>query len=1127
VLSRAFVLVALLVPLGARAEGLRRPQKLTVSLADDLLGQLAPDGRHVYFLSNRDATSQVFVQDLKQPGAKLLFDEGADVSFPRVSPDGKRLAYVSFRDDATGRLCVRELPTLERRCLDGEAGALEAAWTGNDELLLVSRPTLDGDLRVARVGVGRSLRAGAAFSRNLTGPAVSSDGRWLAFVPVERRGPRLGTTFSGQAARELAFRRLDDGSERRVSLPLAGATGQPAFSPDGRWLYVTQFPHDTDQNGVLDADDHGVVFRVPWGGDPAHLAEAVPQQISSAGWSCQYPAPARDQLILTCSRGDTLDLYSLPLDGIVPEDLGAARLHDEIEATRDPWQRVLLTQRLERSERDPAARTRLTLEVLRLHLQNGEYASARESARELAARGGESAAMARVLELLIAERLALRAFDRGELDQRFLDDAQQRLAALAKDGPDESPAVRTLRQLAVSEIEDDIGDKPAAMRALERATVDDRALAFVVELRARRAERLHRELDRPDLLEAALRPLIEHPSLPEPERLRLAGVYARAVVRGLSAGEADAAAERELARVPHGSLIAFRLGLERCLPKVTHKTLAAGTACVDALYAKHPSLARRRVLVGEVLRRAEATDADDLEYALVHRWIDDLPKESAERSHAERRFRTVVEDYAYAALVAGRPLDAAKEFGEVARRVDSLESHVGYIEASLEAGRHDVVKTYLERFPADAPVVHFVRAYLAVRALPDLQGEASDRAMAAALDDIEAAEQTMVQKPELQALHGAVLHQRFLRKRARADAEEANTHYLLALDLAHDNARYRSMILEHLALLHEAVGNHRIAIGHFEDREALPFADPRVALGHQIMLSRALLHVGRDADAASEAEEGLTLVEKTTALARFLPLTLDRAALYRLAAGEGKAAGTHYEREAPLFAHAGDHDRNRVVFRLARAAAALSAGEPALALRELDAVGGAITDEKTRTALGTAWPGVAPEEVTATYELLRLGVRGQAERALGRLTAADHSFAEREKLLAARYQRHAFDDDRLALSRLAAQRAELAYAQHHAQDAARFAADALSHADAWAQKTATPLADAQLSALTLAAELVVRGGVQSRDFSFDLAARLRDAFDHLASTRNPARTHIRRRFGIYLTLLGLDTASKK
>lgn len=1088
-----------LLPSLAAAEGLRRPEKLTVALSDELLGQLSPDGKRLYFLSNRNATSQVFTHDLDRPSATLLFDEGADVSWPRLAPDGKRLLYVSYRDDATGRLCIREFPKMERTCLD-ESGALAAAWMAPDRLILIARPSVEGDLRIEQVRTGVKLRSTPFLQRNLAGPAVSPDGKWLAFVPVERTTERLGPAFAGQAARHLVFRRLDGDREIEVRLALPGVTGQPAFSADGRWLYVTQYLNDTDQNSVVDADDHGVIFRVPFS-DPAQLASAIPEQLTAASWNCQYPAPSASKLILTCSRGGSragreaeseasgrgdeidgaLDVYALPLDGIVPETWSAARIRDEMDAARDPWQRLLLTHRLARAERDPEARARLDEEVLRLHLELGEYQAADELAHALGAPLGP------ILEIVVEHRRALRAFDRGELGQQFLDDTRARLQRL--EGAEEGP----LRHLALSELYDDVGEKQAAVRELERARLDAKAPPLVVALAAARAETLHRELDQPDALLAALAPLAEHPSLTETARLRVAGLAARAVARGLPLEQADAALAKARARFAADSPLAFRIDLLRCLPRVDPATLEAGRKCIGELYAAHASIARRRVLVGEVLQHAEVSNADDLEYELVRRWVRDVPRDSAERAHAERRFRLVVEDYAYASLAKGRTGDAAREFASVIAESSSYESEVGLLETDASA----------------APASAFTRAYLAWRELTELDGPAFDKRYADALFELKRAEETRGedQLPEVQALHGALLHLRFLRAGDRLAAEEAGYRYQLALDLSHDNPRYRAMLVEQLGLLHSAVGNHRLAIGWFDAREKLPFADPLVALGHHLTRARSLMHVGREADAPQAAGEAQALIARTPSLQRFAPLALDRAALYALAAGDAAHALALYDRL---------RDGDALRLPLARAAAALAAGQPARALADLARVERVLANPKAQLA----FTGLGTDEARVTFSLLALGLRAQAERALGKTAEALKSLTARHALLAARSQKRDLDDDLLALSLAEAQLADLSE-KHDLGAAVRYTAAALTHADAWAKRTATPLADAQLAVLSLAAELALRSGAPRDRFGFDLAVRLRAAYDGLASARDPARHVIKRRFGVYLTLLAL------
>ena len=83
-------------------DDLQSPQRLTVGVADDLLGQLGPDGKTLYFVSNRNTTNQLFAQSMADGRARQLFDDDADVTWPRVSPDGKSLLYISFREQRLG-----------------------------------------------------------------------------------------------------------------------------------------------------------------------------------------------------------------------------------------------------------------------------------------------------------------------------------------------------------------------------------------------------------------------------------------------------------------------------------------------------------------------------------------------------------------------------------------------------------------------------------------------------------------------------------------------------------------------------------------------------------------------------------------------------------------------------------------------------------------------------------------------------------------------------------------------------------------------------------------------------------------------------------------------------------------
>src|SRR5262249_23047611 len=93
--------LALTLALAAAAGiGVRAPERLTAGPANRLLGVLGPDDRTLYFVSDEQSTTEVYVEDIRRGVPVLLFDEIADVSWPRPSPDGKHLLYISYRTDA-------------------------------------------------------------------------------------------------------------------------------------------------------------------------------------------------------------------------------------------------------------------------------------------------------------------------------------------------------------------------------------------------------------------------------------------------------------------------------------------------------------------------------------------------------------------------------------------------------------------------------------------------------------------------------------------------------------------------------------------------------------------------------------------------------------------------------------------------------------------------------------------------------------------------------------------------------------------------------------------------------------------------------------------------------------------
>lgn len=245
--------------------------------------------------------------------------------------------------------------------------------------------------------------------------------------------------------------------------------------------------------------------------------------------------------------------------------------------------------------------------------------------------------------------------------------------------------------------------------------------------------------------------------------------------------------------------------------------------------------------------------------------------------------------------------------------------------------------------------------------------------------------------------------------------------------------------------------------------------------------------MGRDDDAVKAADAALAMVAAKPRLEKFLPLVRDRAALCNLAAGRFERALQLYDLLLPAV-EAGPTDaagnRNRLVIRVARAAAALGAKQPQRALDELAHVDRALEQATVQ------WAHHTPEQTQRSYRLIAAGLRANAELALGRHDAARAALEQRHALFSEQVTEVKSDADLRALALAELRLAENAVALNDASGAAGWLGKALQHADQFVAQTHAELDVSQLDVLLFAAQLEATG---SAPLPFELKARLKQA----------------------------------
>lgn len=205
-------------------QGLRGvAHKIADVVHEKLLGEPGPYSGRIAYILKRSGRYELQVADADSQNAVTVAASPEPIISPAWSPDGKKLAYVSF-EDKKPVVYVQNLADGSRRAVAKFRGSNSApAWSPDGRKLAVTLSKDDTsqiyllDLQtgaLSRVTRGGALDTEAVFSR---------DGNWLYFTSDRGGSPQIYKAS------------LANGDVKRVTFE-GGYNVSPALSPDGKTL---------------------------------------------------------------------------------------------------------------------------------------------------------------------------------------------------------------------------------------------------------------------------------------------------------------------------------------------------------------------------------------------------------------------------------------------------------------------------------------------------------------------------------------------------------------------------------------------------------------------------------------------------------------------------------------------------------------------------------------------------------------------------------------------------------------------------------------------------------------------------------------------------------------------------
>lgn len=300
------------------------PYQLTVDISSEFYPVVSHDGKYIIYVSDKTGNLDLWLYDILSRNSFQITYHTSDDTMPAFSKNGKEILFISFRQDGQGDIYKMDFDDIIQRSQaglsdefkkellkDDGASAItknriqetEPVYIDNKYLFFV-RPDNKGIKNIFKTKDKLNADISQITKNGALSPDISPDEQFMVYIDISKNKKHNSHIF---------LFNLASGKVKQITHGNS-IEAKPRYINDYQVIY-SSIRFDSNKNNKIDLNDNSSIYVY-------NLKTGQEKQCSPDNYTDYYPVYSKiynGVIFYTSNQLDNIDLWMLPIEGIIPE----------------------------------------------------------------------------------------------------------------------------------------------------------------------------------------------------------------------------------------------------------------------------------------------------------------------------------------------------------------------------------------------------------------------------------------------------------------------------------------------------------------------------------------------------------------------------------------------------------------------------------------------------------------------------------------------------------------------------------------------------------------------------------------------------------------------------------------